>query len=104
MRRDAILESLAVRLANRADSAMLRDLSEMQRDMTAAADVIRDYIAVLPVTSSSALTQDRRTRAALGPADGRLCERHLGRRATQRIAPPRRVQVHPGRRRIEVIH
>jgi hypothetical protein len=54
MRRDAELESLAMRLANRADSPLLRDQPEMQRDMKAAADVVRDYIAVLRATGKGA--------------------------------------------------
>jgi hypothetical protein len=54
MRRDAELESLAMRLANRADSPLLRDQPELQRDMRAAADVVRDYIAVLRATGKGA--------------------------------------------------
>jgi hypothetical protein len=58
MRRDAELESLAMRLANRADSTLLRDQPEMQSDMRAAADVVRDYIAVLRITGKGASGRD----------------------------------------------
>jgi hypothetical protein len=56
MRRDAVLESLAIRLANRADSLLLRDQPEMQSDMKAAAD--GDYIAVLRITGNGASGRD----------------------------------------------
>jgi hypothetical protein len=58
MRRDAELESLAMRLANRAGSPLLRDQPEMQSDMRAAADVVRDYIAILRVTGNGASGRD----------------------------------------------
>jgi hypothetical protein len=58
MRRDAELESLATRLANRAGSPLLRDQPEMQSDMRAAADVVRDYIAVLRATGKGAWGRD----------------------------------------------
>jgi hypothetical protein len=54
MRRDTELESLAMRLANRADSPLLRDQPEMQSDMRAAADVVRHYITVLRATGKGA--------------------------------------------------
>jgi hypothetical protein len=54
MRRDAELESLAMRLVNRAHSPLLRDQPELQRDMRAAADVVRDYVAVLRATGKGA--------------------------------------------------
>jgi hypothetical protein len=58
MLRDAELESLAMRLANRADSPLLRDQPEMQSEMRAAADVVRDYIAVLRITGKGASGRD----------------------------------------------
>jgi hypothetical protein len=58
MRRDAELESLAVRLVNRADSLLLRDQPEMQSDMRVAADVVRDYIALLRITGKGAAGRD----------------------------------------------
>lgn len=58
MRRDAELESLARRLANRAVSPLLRDQPEMQSDMRAAADVVRDYTAVLRIAGKSASGRD----------------------------------------------
>jgi hypothetical protein len=58
MRRDAVLESLAIRLANRANSPLLRDQPEMQSDMRAAADVVRDYVAVLRITGKGASGRD----------------------------------------------
>jgi hypothetical protein len=58
MHRDAELESLALRLTSRADSPLLRDQPAMQNDMRAAADVVRDYIAVLRATGKGASGRD----------------------------------------------
>jgi hypothetical protein len=58
MHRGAELESLAMRLTNRADSLLLRGRPEMQSDMRAAADVVRDYVAVLRATGKGALGRD----------------------------------------------
>jgi hypothetical protein len=58
MRRDAELESLAMGLSNRAGSTLLRDQPEMQNDMRAAVDVVRDYIAVLRATGKGATGRD----------------------------------------------
>jgi hypothetical protein len=73
MRRDAELESLATRLANRADSPLLRDQPEMQSDMRAAADMVQDYIAVLRATGKGASGRDvgRELAKLLCPNGGR---------------------------------
>jgi hypothetical protein len=77
MGRDAELESLAIRLANRAVSPLLRDQPEMQSDMRAAADVVRDYIAVLRITGKGASGRDIGPELAelLCPAGGPASQR-----------------------------
>jgi hypothetical protein len=58
MRRDVELESLAERLESRAGSAMMCDRPEQQHDLRAAADIVRDYVAILRITGKGAIADD----------------------------------------------
>jgi hypothetical protein len=74
MHRSAELESLAMRLANRANSPLLQGQPEMQSDMKAAADVVQDYVAIL--------------RAA---GKGGLLSRDIGRELAELLCPSERL-------------